>query len=85
MATLTATSRMTGRDLDDDTLRAYGLDESMDGLYAVIQHGYACLGYGDTREAALDEAARCCCGPVVEHDEPCHDGAIEVVQIVVEG
>lgn len=84
-AILTATGN-NARHYDDATLRAYDLDETDIGRYAVIQHGVACLGVGDTREEALADAARCNGGEPVEEcdDETSDSGIIEVVLILAD-
>lgn len=78
---LTATGN-DARHYDDATLRAYSLDETDIGRYAVIQDGIACLGVGDTREDALADAARCNSGEPVEECEADDETRVEVVQIV---
>jgi hypothetical protein len=78
--TITA-SRFGGTEMDDTTLRAYGLSENDIGKYAVIQHGCACLGIGNTREQALADASRACGSDVQPDDDPRFYGGVEVVEI----
>ncbi|MFA5323960.1 MAG: hypothetical protein WC373_14910 [Smithella sp.] len=76
-------SRRFGGDyLDDRTLRNYNLTPDCIGQYAIIQHGYACLGVGDTPNSALADAEKCI-GESVElvDDHRADDGECECVLI----
>jgi hypothetical protein len=66
--------------MDANTKRNYNLPADWTG-FAVIQHGYACLGTGETAAAALADAERNM-GEPIECDAPADfDGAIEVVEV----
>ena len=72
--------------LDDATLRGYNLGDGDIGKYAALQHGYVCLGVGNTADEALAAATSYCGGDdvvddVAEKNSPADDGDVEVVLI----
>lgn len=73
--------RHGGYTLDNATLSGYNLGADDVGKYAVIQHGYACLGTGETEEEAIADAERNCGEEVVIDADPHFDGALEIVLI----
>lgn len=66
--------------MDATTKAGYNLPADWTG-YAVIQHGYACLGTGETGDDALADAERNMGEPVECDDTADFDGAIELVYI----
>jgi hypothetical protein len=77
--------RPDGRRLDDEDLRGYGIEEDQVGQYAVIQLGYACIGLGDSAEAALADAERCSGEPVVLAEAgSIGDGSVVCVEIEID-
>jgi hypothetical protein len=52
----TITAESTHLTFDNDELMGYNIFPADAGKYAVIQLGYACLGVGETPEAAVAEA-----------------------------
>ena len=71
--------------MDEETRRGYDIPDGYRG-FAVIQHGYACLGTGDSEAEAIADAVNCTGEPIddselVANDYDRQDGSIEVVEV----